>query len=237
MSIRLFVLRILLSGCFAVLAAPPGWGQVRNVTDDQATPTPGAGHDYIRMLTETVNPANGALSVRVQVPMPKGRGLAVPFAFAYDSNGVHYPVSGTGGTVAWSNNGGWSYSVPQLTMVYGQRKSGNYTCAYYTDYVFQDASGSRHALGLATAENGTTGCQNVPSPPASVTSGGDDFVRASTTAPCSGCTLSSPPRQRLPTPAAPSIVSPALARPSIRHPSKTATATRCRSASRGQTSR
>ena len=103
MSIRGILACVSLSGCFVLLAAPPGWGQVRNVTDDQATLSPGAGHDYIRMLTETVNPANGALSVRLQVPMPKGRGLTVPFAFAYDSNGVHYPVSGSGGTVVWSN--------------------------------------------------------------------------------------------------------------------------------------
>ena len=32
------------------------------------------GHDYIKMLSETVNLANGSLSIRIQAPMPKGRG-------------------------------------------------------------------------------------------------------------------------------------------------------------------
>jgi hypothetical protein len=49
--------------------------QAMNVTDVEATPIPGAGHDYIHMLDETVNPANGSLSIRIEVPVPKGRAL------------------------------------------------------------------------------------------------------------------------------------------------------------------
>lgn len=71
-------------------------GQIANVTDQTSTPVPDSGHDYVHMLTETVNPANGSVSVRIQVPVPKGRGLALPFAFAYDSNGVNVLYSGTG---------------------------------------------------------------------------------------------------------------------------------------------
>jgi hypothetical protein len=49
--------------------------QITNVTNVEATPIPGAGHDYLHMMNETVNPANGSLSVRIEVPVPKGRGL------------------------------------------------------------------------------------------------------------------------------------------------------------------
>ena len=57
------------------------WGQVTNVTNETSTPIPGAGHDYIKMVSETVNPANGSVSLRIGVPVPPGRGLTLPFSF------------------------------------------------------------------------------------------------------------------------------------------------------------
>ena len=65
--------------CSALLLLIPGsvFGQITNVTDSTSTPVSGAGHDYIEMMSETVNPANGSLSVRIQVPVPKGRGRCV----------------------------------------------------------------------------------------------------------------------------------------------------------------
>lgn len=63
-------------------------GQITNVTNDQATPIPGVPHDYIKLLAETVNPANGSLSIRIQIPMPPARQLNVPFSVDYDSNGT-----------------------------------------------------------------------------------------------------------------------------------------------------
>jgi RHS repeat-associated protein len=57
------------------------------------TPLPGSGHDYIKMLQETVNPANGSLSVRIEAPVPKQRGdVNYPYyIFGYDSSGVSLP--------------------------------------------------------------------------------------------------------------------------------------------------
>jgi hypothetical protein len=46
------------------------------------------------MLSETVNPANGSLSLRIQIRMPKGRGITFPFGFAYDSNSVTHLNTG-----------------------------------------------------------------------------------------------------------------------------------------------
>ncbi len=51
-----------------ILLASGTYGQVTNVTNSTSTPTPGSGHDYINMVNEAVNPANGAVSIRVETP-------------------------------------------------------------------------------------------------------------------------------------------------------------------------
>jgi hypothetical protein len=65
------------------------------------TPTFGAGHDYIQGLSETVNPADGSVSVRVAIPAPQERGLNLPlYAYIYDTNGQFhlYPNFVPGGS-------------------------------------------------------------------------------------------------------------------------------------------
>ena len=57
--------------------------QITGVGSDQTPPIPGVGHDYINALNETVNPATGSVSIRINVPVPPGRGFTVPFAFTY----------------------------------------------------------------------------------------------------------------------------------------------------------
>ena len=119
--------------CSTVLLASFAFAQITNVTDDQSTPTPGAGHDYIHLLNETVNPANGSLSIRIGVPTVKGRGISLPFSFNYDSNGVNHLINPlsisdalpSDGSVVYQmpwtsdlsnlSSGGWSYGVPQLS--------------------------------------------------------------------------------------------------------------------------
>jgi len=139
-------------------------------------------------MSETVNPANGQVSIRIQVPMPPGRKLTVPFSFAYDSSGTHHPRSAAPGYVVWGSNasylsqGGWSYSVPmvnlaQLTKSWKNPLGQQMSCTYYTDYVLQDAKGSRHALGLSVVLQPTSpGCTGQ----GLITglTGGDDFVQA-----------------------------------------------------------
>ena len=124
--IRSFV-RLLLSTFFTFVVSCSAFGQMIAVTNSTSTPIPGAGHDYLKLLSETVNPANGSLSLRLQVPVPKGRGPSVPFSFAYDSNGVEFPIPlysvpgvSTWGTANITSGpqvliGGWSYSVPMLS--------------------------------------------------------------------------------------------------------------------------
>jgi RHS repeat-associated protein len=148
-------------------------GQITHVTDATSTPIAGAGHDYIHLLNETVNPANGSISVRIDVPVPKSRGLTLPFSFAYYSNGVHHLVPGVPpfvGQISWRSNqsylsqGGWSFSSPMIT--YSQftvtviNSPNNYNCNTWANYVFSDPGGGRHSLSIGTQlSNGSGGCQ------------------------------------------------------------------------------
>lgn len=179
----------------------PCWAQVTNVTEDQAPPTPGVGHDYIHMLSETVNPATGSVSIRISVPVPPGRKLTVPFSFGYDSNSAlhlmaQFLSSKTGIALEWYQNasylgsGGWSYIVPSLTLQQKQQAytttgypTFTYTCNYYTDYMLMDLTGQDHALNISPIQPNDNGsCQYItgasPPNPHNFLSGGDDFVLA-----------------------------------------------------------
>src|SRR5260370_25888333 len=90
MSLSFLLKRLLIAACVALLLSSLGYAQVANVNDVTSTPIPGAGHDYIHLLSETVNPANGSVSLRIQLPMAKGRGIQVPFYVGYDSNSVSF---------------------------------------------------------------------------------------------------------------------------------------------------
>src|SRR5258708_4939521 len=149
-----------LSRCLAVslvsvLIVSTASGQITNVTGDQAPPVEGAGHDYIQMLNETVNPATGFVSLRVSVPAPPGRGLTIPFAFGYNSNAaLHFTPN------SWKNNSGyvgqqgWSYLLPQLNWgenaITNVNAQGQVTsvCIFYLDYMLTDISGGSHPLYL-----------------------------------------------------------------------------------------
>ena len=170
--------------------------QIPPRSDTTNTPLPNKGHDYIHAPLETVNPANGALSIRIAVPLPPSRGSNLPFSFAYDTNGVNYlETAADGSPMYWSakgplTQGGWSYSVPTLSVtgiaytVSGWFQDQN--CELVTNYVFQDAGGNRHNLFLATAGvvqplaggdcNGSGGYQQV-------TTGGEGPILATTTGP------------------------------------------------------
>jgi len=121
-------------------------------TGSTMVPIPGVGHDYIHALSETVDPASGSASLRIRVPIPKGRALTLPFSFAYDSNGVVYPPSWTFyQATGLASDGGWSYTIPALAAdiaQYAPPGTQNKICQYYTNYRFVDASGARRGTGL-----------------------------------------------------------------------------------------
>ncbi len=173
------------------LAASTAWCQVTNMADTTSTPVPGAGHNYFGVLNETVNPANGSVSVRIAFPMPPGRKLTAPFSLAYDSNGT-VVLNPTAGGITWGGAVGWSYSAPTLTVatqdVNLQDGSGG-VCRVALNYMYADASGARHPLylsiyGFLPGKAGN--CANAVMPDGlaitQATTGSDALVESSTTA-------------------------------------------------------
>jgi len=173
--------------------------QITDVNNSTSTPTPGAGHNYLGTLNETVDPANGSLSLRLGVSVPPGRKMQVPFSFAYDSNGVHFPSPTSSGNVTgvnWTSNlnslmaqGGWAYAVPQLGWSGWKKQHNwqgtNYDCWFATNFLLQDLSGGRHSLGIGWNSN-RFGCSNSGSTgslAAQYLNGGDDQYRASLSTP------------------------------------------------------
>src|SRR5438105_3177159 len=95
---RFQLILLLTLPCFATSAH----AQITNVTNQTSTPIEGAGHDYIKMLNETVNPANGSVSVRTQVPTSPGRKITLPFSFSYNSSGAQHVTSNGVGGLYWA---------------------------------------------------------------------------------------------------------------------------------------
>lgn len=184
----------------ALCSAPFAAAQITSVANNQATPAAGLGHDYIKMLNETVTPANGQVSLNIGTSVPPGRGITLPFSFIYNSAGIHHvEYSGANGQGEWWNDTGtalgtgWTNSIPALTAIQGVASYYNasaqppttYTCTYISHYFLQDLAGSRHPLHLTLSQrgNGGTGCINVSGGgPNNVLQGGDDFFSASTVA-------------------------------------------------------
>src|SRR5579875_599419 len=143
------IILVLASACSA---------QIPQEGDTTSTPIPAAGHNYIHAPLETVNPANGSLSIRIPVRIPAGREMTLPFDFSYDSNGVDYLGTNTPVGLAWLTNhsvislGGWSNTAPTMSaneVSYTLQDGTNQTCAALVDYVMQDATGNRHNLDLS----------------------------------------------------------------------------------------
>jgi len=169
-SLSTLFFAVLLYSSFAEAQIPPS-------TSTTSTPIPGVGHDYLGGVAETVNPVNGSVSFRIPVSMPPGRGITLPFSFAYDSNGVNYMSPNFGTFGAWvspmssiTSQAGWSESVPvednaEITWTGIPDGGGHNTpCFAFVNYVFQDASGNRHNLDLTTynetGKGGSATCNN-----------------------------------------------------------------------------
>jgi RHS repeat-associated protein len=169
-----YILALLLSG------ALPCGGQITDVTNSTSVPLPGVGHDYIGILSETVDPANGSVSLRIGVPIPPGRGVTTPFSLAYDTQGMYTPVvSGAQATFSATNFGGWSTTFPYVTnentsYTVPDGQGGRLTCYKYTNFMYFDPQGGRHALGLTTQNpNNDPRCD-----PSETLNGGDITYRA-----------------------------------------------------------
>jgi RHS repeat-associated protein len=199
LPLSLFISAFLLLPSSALSQIPPAG-------DTTSTPAPGE-HDYFHSPVETVNPANGSVSIRIPVRMAPGRQLTVPFSFAYDSNGAFYmgpPTSGSGGSPRYetitainapSNNsiGGWSYSYPVVSFQSGTwtipgSNDNLITCYGSFNYVFQDPMGNRHNLNLSVSANvaspdGYDNCNEGVGGEGQFTTGAEGPVAATTSSP------------------------------------------------------
>lgn len=192
------LLRSMVLSPIAWLCIGTAAAQLPNATDTTATPAPGA-HDYISSLAETVNPANGSVSIQIPVHIARSRGLTVPFSIAYGS-GAEFSIVSTGGgpayAAAWSGigfMGGWSYTYPLLSLAIGKwtipsGNDGNITCYGSYNYVFQDLSGDRHNLGLAVSANvaspdGYDNCNEGFDQDGEYPTGGEGSILATTSIP------------------------------------------------------
>ncbi len=139
-----------------------------------STPVQAVGHDYIKMLNESVNPANGSVSINIQAPVPPGRRLTLPFSFNYNSSGTYTP-QGTGGggaymqaTDLYLNQDGWSYGIPLASSVFvSHTPVGQPTCYAWTGYAFIDSAGTQYSfsslIGYESAPRICTGYNSVTS--------------------------------------------------------------------------
>lgn len=139
-----------LLGCICVLCPLLIYAQLGPVNGVTATPIPGVGHDYLTDLVDTVNPADGSLSIRINTPVPSGRGIKIPFSFNYDSNGVWQPYNESSLPEAYVassyprflSTGGWTYGLPRLDTTQVTLPAPR--CTYFTNFVFSDVTGARH---------------------------------------------------------------------------------------------
>jgi hypothetical protein len=190
-SLRLFLLVALCGTLHA---------QVPDLTTEMATPIPGVGHHYLGLqsdlLTETVNPTTGSVSVHISLPIATARGLTLPVDLMYNSSGINQLGGPTGNAVLWRMDDGyydgvgWTYSLPILTVAYNEAHivSGDgtgggtsYTCPYLTNYTFQAPDGSRHDMNLSLVPDpsAVSDCANFFSL-GSKQNGGDDVYSATT---------------------------------------------------------
>jgi hypothetical protein len=165
-SIRLLFSLLAGALCFTPLAL----AQVPDPAAANAAPIPGAGHHYIGVGTETVNPADGLLSFELPIQTPAGRQLTLPFGFRYSSAEQFYLTNNGTGTslhyvprqsTGWEMNG-WSYDLPTLaassrvyehwTTYTGQPPQGqvDHQCDASQNYVFRGFGGAQYTLNLGT---------------------------------------------------------------------------------------
>jgi RHS repeat-associated protein len=188
----------------ALSLSSPARAQITSPPDPVNRPIPG-GHDYIHMLSETVNPADGSVSLDIKLPTPAGRGISVPFSITYNSGGAYFLSSYQPGWIAAffqtaPTYGGWGNSLPFLSygatyinypVNNGAAGSNSGTCYFSTGYTFQGLLSGSHNLGLsATSPPPSTyaNCSNMGGniPPFyPYTNGGDSQVWSMFTGLCS----------------------------------------------------
>ena len=164
-------------GCLA-FGSPAYTQQITGVGDTTSTPVAGVPHNYITGVSEIVNPANGALSIRIQVPTPHERGANWPTnAFTYDSSELYSLVPSwvTNGNPLFTSLTGLALQDAEGSSVSGQTLTLSFTlpgppyttyeCEVTSGYIYTDTNGGKHGLGLEVTtpvQGGPSACTEGP---------------------------------------------------------------------------
>jgi RHS repeat-associated protein len=164
----------------------PVYGQLQTgqpASAANSTPIPGSGHDYIHLLSETVDPASGSVNLHIDFGAPKGRGIILPATYNYASSNLYsitqdaitqviqfeqpgligqndFSAAGSFPVATWSES---AYQIPPTTEGTGGTQITYPYCNYANSFTFKDSAGASHNLNLsvtATAVNGPQGTQN-----------------------------------------------------------------------------
>jgi hypothetical protein len=102
----------------------PSNAQVPDPSIVAMAPIPNAGHEYIGMAAETVNPQDGSLTIDLPLQTPQGRLLNFPFGLHYGSYELFQPTTVTSPSITWYpvqtaayENYGWSYLLPTYSAI------------------------------------------------------------------------------------------------------------------------
>jgi RHS repeat-associated protein len=191
LSIRLATVALVL-----LSLAPAGLAQTEGLGNTTSTPVAGVPHDYITGLNEIVNPANGAVSVRIPQPYPHERNPNWPqYAFQYDSN-LQASVQNTWTSVGCSDqttcevmntmyyqnlpSSGGGYAITSLSACIQSSQNGctNYQATVYSNFIQTDPTGGRHALGLQYCINNLPGSCGALGMASTYLQGGDEQYKA-----------------------------------------------------------
>jgi RHS repeat-associated protein len=151
--------------------------QMNSVSDLTQTPIPGAGHDYQKLLGETLNFSNGSLTFKISFPVPKALGVTVPYAWSYNSAGVNLMEAQDSNTPVWNffdvngvgPNDGWNaLGIPSATAQVWSISPGNpiivplfpsvaptgtelIPCNFQSGMTFTDLAGVTHNLNVGAS--------------------------------------------------------------------------------------
>jgi len=163
------LVQLVLVSAVAFLGTNPVMAQVPDPVVAAQAPTPGSGHNYIGLATETVNPADGSLTFDLPLPLPPGRGISLPFSIHYDSGLMYYlspykDLTSTFPALNWTLTPGSSapFSIPFLSFqaqikrawyqATGQGQTATYhQCDWTTGFVFRGLDGVQYPLGQVGA--------------------------------------------------------------------------------------
>ena len=173
MSFRSFplFLCLLASGSLSVLGqGPTQLATAYGANGGNATPIAGAGHDYVHLLSETVDPSSGSVNVRVSLPVPPVRGtFARPYLpIDYSSSNTYQfgadPINGalefqshaqlTGPYATWTES---TYQVPSSDGVVntGTHQPSDWViCNVATGFTFIGVDNVVHNLQLSAMVTG-----------------------------------------------------------------------------------